>query len=78
MCGQKRQSGRTPWRAASLCAERKALLGNAQLCLKRGLTNKKRIIENNIQNEDTDNWCTWLRRKQLGGGSEEGAYDLWS
>jgi len=25
LCGQERQSGRTPWRAASLCAERKAL-----------------------------------------------------
>lgn len=32
----EKQSGRMLWRAASLCGERKALLGNAQLCLKRG------------------------------------------
>ena len=25
MCGKIKQSGRTPWRAASLCGERKAL-----------------------------------------------------
>ena len=25
MCGSVKQSGRTPWRAASLCEERKAL-----------------------------------------------------
>lgn len=33
--GQERQSGRTPWRAASLCAERKALWRVATLCMKR-------------------------------------------
>ena len=38
--GTERQSGRTPWRAASLCGERKALLGNAQMCLKRGFNNE--------------------------------------
>ena len=41
MRGLERQSGRTPWRAASLCAERRALLGNAQLCPQRGLKNKE-------------------------------------
>ena len=30
--GQKKQSGRMPWRAASLCAERKALLRLDRKC----------------------------------------------
>ena len=42
--GQEKQSGRTPWRAASLCAERKALWGNAPMCLKRGLSAKQKRI----------------------------------
>ena len=35
--GQLRQSGRAPLRPASLRAEWRALLGNAQLCPERGI-----------------------------------------
>ena len=42
--GQERQSGRTPWRVVSLCGARKALWGNAPMCLERGRDNNQNEI----------------------------------
>ena len=40
--GQERQSGRTPWRAASLCGERKALWRVSDTVPEAGFIGKKK------------------------------------
>ena len=43
--GLERQSGCTPWRAASLCGERRVLLGNAQLNASSSVATRQSLCE---------------------------------
>ena len=41
ICGKDKQSGRTPWRAASLCGERKALRRGSDAVPEAGMIDKQ-------------------------------------